>query len=497
MKRILTAETPKMAGEIVKVAGWVDARRDHGKIIFIDLRDRSGVLQCVFVPSFAEASEGKPGKENVYNIGNSLRLEWCAEFEGKIAERPEKMVNKDLQTGSIELQVTGIKVLNECPTPPFDISGNGMEINEELRMKYRYLDLRRQRLQKNIGMRHQIIRFIREYLSEKDFIEIETPILTKSTPEGARDYVVPSRLQNGKFYALPQSPQQYKQLLMVSAFERYFQIARCFRDEDTRGDRQPEFTQLDLEMSFVEREDVMDLNEELLIALIQKIFPNKKIQETPFPRISYKEAMEKYETDRPDLRKDKNDLNLLAFCWVIDFPFFEPSYAKATEGKKEDSKVLALRSSEGAKEWTFTHNPFSAPKPEHMDWLMKKENIGDILTTQYDIALNGFEIGGGSIRNHQPEPLKKVFEIMGFEEERVMNKFGHMMTALSYGAPPHGGIAWGLDRFTAILTNEPNIREVLSFPKTGDGRDLMMGAPAEIDKEQLKELGIEIKKKTT
>jgi aspartyl-tRNA synthetase len=474
MKRVLTAETPKMAGEIIKVAGWVDARRDHGKIIFIDLRDRSGVLQCVFVPGSDSAKASPDKDENTYNTGNTLRSEWAIELEGKIASRPEKMVNPDLPTGTVELQVTGIKVLNECPTPPFDLSGSGMEINEELRMKYRYLDLRRQRLQKNIRMRHQITRFIREYLSEKDFVEIETPILTKSTPEGARDYVVPSRIQNGKFYALPQSPQQYKQLLMVSAFERYFQIARCFRDEDTRGDRQPEFTQLDMEMSFVEREDVMELNESLLIALVQKLFPNKKIQETPFPRISYKEAMEKYGTDRPDLRKDKNDPDLLAFCWVIDFPFFE---------KTDDGK------------WTFTHNPFSAPKPEHMDWLMKKENIGDILTTQYDVALNGFEIGGGSIRNHQPDPLKKVFEIMGFAEERIMNNFGHMITALSYGAPPHGGIAWGLDRFVAILTNEPNIREVLSFPKTGDGRDLMMGAPAEIDKIQLKELGIEIIKK--
>lgn len=486
MKRILTAETPKMAGEMVKVAGWVDARRDHGKIIFIDIRDRSGILQCVFVPSFAEASEGKPGQKDVYNIGNSLRSEWCVEFEGKIEKRPEKMVNPDLETGTVELQVTGIKVLNECPTPPFDLSGNGMEINEELRMKYRYLDLRRQRLQKNIRIRHQIIKFIRDYLSEKSFVEIETPILTKSTPEGARDYVVPSRLHNGKFYALPQSPQQYKQLLMVSAFERYFQIARCFRDEDTRGDRQPEFTQMDLEMSFVEREDVMDINEELLIALVQKIFPNKKIQEIPFPRISYKESMEKYGTDRPDLRKDKNDPNLLAFCWVIDFPFFE----------KEDICEDRPNKTDNHKDnWTFTHNPFSAPKPEHMDWLMKKEKIGEILTTQYDIALNGFEIGGGSIRNHQPEPLKKVFEIMGFSEERIIENFGHMIAALSYGAPPHGGIAWGLDRFVAILTNEPNIREVLSFPKTGDGRDLMMEAPSEIEKKQLKELGIELKKK--
>ena len=480
MERILTAKTADKDGSDVKVSGWVDARRDHGKIIFIDLRDRSGILQCVFVP----------GSEDVYKAGDSLRPEWVVELEGKIATRPEKMVNPNLPTGAIELQVSGIKILNECITPPFDITAGGMEIGEELRMKYRYLDLRRARLQKNVRIRHKMAQFIREWLSEKDFVEIETPILTKSTPEGARDYVVPSRLQNGKFYALPQSPQQYKQLLMVSAFERYFQIARCFRDEDTRGDRQPEFTQLDMEMSFVEREDVIDLNEELLISLVKKLFPEKKIQEVPFPRISYGEAMEKYGTDRPDMRKDKEDQNLLAFCWVIDFPFFEPS---STEG---DSGVLALRSSEGAKKWTFTHNPFSAPKPEHMEWLMKKENIGNILTTQYDVALNGFEIGGGSVRNHRPEPLKKVFEIMGFSEERIIKNFGHMIEALSYGAPPHGGIAWGFDRLVSILANEPNIREVIPFPKTGDGRDLMMGAPSEVSSEQLKELGLKIAKES-
>ena len=467
MERILVTKTADKAGSDVKVSGWVDARRDHGKIIFIDLRDRSGVLQCVFVPD----------SEDVYKAGNSLRPEWVVELEGKISKRPEKMVNPSLPTGTIELQVSGIKILNECITPPFDITAGGMEIGEELRMKYRYLDLRRARLQKNVRIRHKMAQFIREWLSEKDFVEIETPILTKSTPEGARDYVVPSRLQNGKFYALPQSPQQYKQLLMVSAFERYFQIARCFRDEDTRGDRQPEFTQLDMEMSFVEREDVIDLNEELLISLVKKLFPEKKIQEIPFPRISYSEAIEKYGMDRPDVRKDKDDPNLLAFCWVIDFPFFSAQGGSASGGEKE---------------WTFTHNPFSAPKPEHMEWLMEKENIGDILTTQYDVALNGFEIGGGSIRNHRPEPLKKVFEIMGFSEERIMKNFGHMIEALSYGAPPHGGIAWGFDRLVSILANEPNIREVIPFPKTGDGRDLMMGAPAEIAPEQMRELGIKI-----
>jgi aspartyl-tRNA synthetase len=302
-------------------------------------------------------------------------------------------------------------------------------------------------------------------------LEIETPILTKSTPEGARDYIVPSRLNPGKFYALPQSPQQYKQLLMAAGLEKYFQIARCFRDEDPRGDRQPEFTQLDLEMSFVKMEDVMNLTERLLITLVKTLFPEKQIQELPFPRISYQDAMEKYKTDRPDLRSDKSNKNLLAFCWVVDFPFFE----KTEEGK-----------------WTFTHNPFSAAKPEFSEDLLNKKNVDKILTTQYDVVLNGLEIGGGSIRNHRPESLEKVFEIMGYKMDDIKEKFGHMMEAFKYGAPPHGGIAPGIDRIISILQNEPNIREVIAFPKTGDGRDFMMSAPSEVDKKQLEELHIKV-----
>ena len=365
-----------------------------------------------------------------------------------------------------------MEVLNKSEPPPFPLDTDGHEIGEESRMKYRYLDLRRHRMAKNLLSRHDIIIFIRNWLSGRGFVEVETPILTKSTPEGARDYVVPSRLYSGSFYALPQSPQQYKQLLMVAGLEKYFQIARCFRDEDTRGDRQPEFTQLDLEMSFVEREDVMELNENLLIDLVKKIYPGKEIQEIPFPRLTYKEVMEKYNTDRPDLRSDKNNPNLLAFCWVIDFPFFE----------KTDTG------------WTFTHNPFSAPKFEHMNDLMSKKNISDILTTQYDVVLNGSEIGGGSIRNHKPDFLEAVFEIMGLKKERIKENFGHMLEALGYGAPPHGGIAWGLDRLVTMLNNESSIREVMAFPKTGDARDLMMGSPSELEKKQLKELHLKIEK---
>jgi aspartyl-tRNA synthetase len=458
------AETKNKAGESVELFGWVHNRRDHGKIIFIDLRDRSGLAQVVFTPSDKE----------MYEIAEKLRSEWVVKITGKVAERPAAMVNKEIETGGIEIQPESLEVLAEAATPPFALDTDGREIGEENRMKYRYLDLRRERMRNNLILRHKIIKFVRDFLDERGFIEVETPILTKSTPEGARDYVVPSRLYEGKFYALPQSPQQYKQLLMVAGLEKYFQVARCFRDEDTRGDRQPEFTQLDLEMSFVEREDVMALNEELLIEIVKKNAPEKTIQEIPFPRLSYAEAVEKYGIDRPDLRKDKNDPNLLAFCWIIDFPFFE---------KKDGGG------------WTFTHNPFSAPKPENMDWLMNKKNIGEIITTQYDIVLNGFEIGGGSMRNHRPEALKKVFEIMGFEEDRIVKNFGHMLEALNHGAPPHGGIAWGLDRLVTLLAGEPNIREVIAFPKTGDARDLMMDSPSELEAGQLKELHLKITEK--
>jgi aspartyl-tRNA synthetase len=285
---------------------------------------------------------------------------------------------------------------------------------------------------------------------------------------------------NGTFYALPQSPQQFKQLLMVGGFEKYFQIAKCMRDEDGRGDRQPEFTQLDLEMSFVEQEDVLTLNENLLIKLVTDLFPEKKIQQIPFPRITYAEAMAKYGNDKPDIRTDKNDPNLLAFCWVLDFPFFE---------KTGEENV------DGTGEWTFTHNPFSKPQDAHMDSLMNKTNIGDILTTQYDVSLNGNEIGGGSIRNHNPVALRRVLEIMGYDNERIELNFGHMLKALGAGAPPHGGIAWGLDRLLMLLLNEPNIREVIAFPKTADGKDLLMQAPAPATPKLLREIGIEVKKK--
>jgi len=459
MKRILVTKTKNKIGKRVKVAGWVNTKRSHGKIIFVDLRDRSGLVQVVFAPN-----------SNSKELGKGLKPEWVIEVIGKVRKRPKGMENPKLETGKIEILAESLKVLSRAKTLPFPIDTEGYEISEEKRLKYRYLDLRRERLQRNLKMRQKVIQFMRDFLQKRDFVEVETPILTKSTPEGARDFLVPSRLYPGKFYALPQSPQQYKQLLQVAGIERYFQIARCLRDEDPRADRQPEFTQLDIEMSFVEQEDILKLIEELFIKLIKKLFPEKKIKKIPFPRITYKEAMEKYKTDKPDIRKNKESKNELAFLWVIDFPMFE---WKETE-----------------KRWDAMHHPFTRPQTEDIKEI--KKNPEKILAFQYDLVLNGYEIGGGSLRSYKPEILEAVFEVMGHTKKEIREKFGHLFEAFEYGVPPHGGIAPGIDRFLAVVLNEPNIREVIAFPKTGDFRDLMMNVPDKVSKEQLKELNIKI-----
>jgi len=467
MSRIWIKDVLSYVNKEITLVGWVDSRRDHGKIIFIDLRDKTGLVQLVF----------SPDKKDIYNLADKLRPEWVIEISGQVRSRPKGMENPKLTTGTVEIEVTSLKVITEAQTPPFDLSTDGQEIGEDVRLKYRYLDLRRNRMKKNLVHRHQFIKFIRDYLTNKDFVEVETPNLTKSTPEGARDYVVPSRLDPGKFYALPQSPQQYKQLLMVAGLERYFQIARCFRDEDTRGDRQPEFTQLDLEMDFPSQEDILSLIENLFKDLVEKLYPEKKIQQFPFPRLTCREAMEKYQSDKPDLRKGKNDKNELAFAFIVDFPLFE--------WKEEEKRFDAV------------HHPFTRPKfenNENINQVIKrlKQDPSKPLAQQYDFILNGYEIGGGSLRIHEAELLEAIFEIMGHKKEVIYQKFGHLLEAFSYGVPPHGGIALGLDRILMILENEPSIREVIAFPKTGDGRDLMMNAPSEVDDKQLKDLHLKL-----
>ena len=462
MERTYIKDLASKVGEEVKICGWIDVRRDHGKLIFIDLRDMSGKVQMVALPNHTEA----------HTLANTVRSEWVVEVTGKINARPERMINKDEVNGAVEIEILSLSVLNEASVPPIDVRSNGIDIGEDARLKYRFLDLRRPRMQKNIRNRHKVMLMTRNLLSSEGFTEIETPNLTVATAEGSRDFIVPSRLEPGTFYALPQSPQQYKQLLMSAGFEKYFQFARCYRDEDSRGDRQPEFTQMDLEMSFVKEEDVMAVNERTVIEIIQKLYPHKKIQQIPFPKIPYAEAMAKYGSDKPDIRTDKNDPDLLAFAWIVDFPMFE----KTDEGK-----------------WTFTHNPFSGCKEESLNDLMNKTNIEKILASQYDLDLNGNEMGGGSIRNHKPEALRKVLEIMEYSEEKIEREYGHMLRALGAGTPPHGGIAWGLDRMIMLLENEPNIREVIAFAKTGEGKDLMMGAPGKVSAEQLRDLRIEVK----
>jgi aspartyl-tRNA synthetase len=569
----------------VTLAGWVHRRRDHGGLIFIDLRDRSGMVQVTADPTVGEA----------YAAADKARNEYVVQVLGRVRPRPEGTVNPNLESGEVEVLAQSIVILNRAKTLPFPIDDDGYKTDETTRLKYRYLDLRRARLQKNVILRHKTIKFIRDYLDQQGFLEIETPIMIKSTPEGARDYVVPSRLQPGKFYALPQSPQQLKQLLMVAGFEKYFQIARCMRDEDLRGDRQPEFTQLDLEMSFAERDDVLAVVEGLITGLVPAVTPHKRIF-TPFPKMSYLEAVSRYGTDKPDLRfgmeiaeisaalrkselrffrevldsggaiqcivapgcatysrkdldvltdfvraaggkglatlawtaesaetlkgsigklvsgeeaaeiaritgarpgdlacivadkgpaackvlgalrlefRDRLNLapaDLLAFGWVVDFPMFEWD--------------------EEEKKWTFMHHPFTSPKAGHLDKL--ESDPGSVMSNAYDLVCNGYELSSGSIRIHQRELQARIFESLGYSDEEARRRFGHMLEAFEYGAPPHGGMAPGIDRLVMLLADEPNIREVISFPKTASGSDLMFDAPSDLSAKHLRELHLKI-----
>ncbi|PIR66648.1 MAG: aspartate--tRNA ligase [Parcubacteria group bacterium CG10_big_fil_rev_8_21_14_0_10_36_14] len=454
--RIFNTDAVGKVGASVTLSGWVHARRDMGKIIFIDLRDKTGLMQVVFAdPKLVKQAD-------------ELRPEFVVKIVGMVKSRGEKYFNKKLATGEVEIEATELEILNEAKTPPFEIDKDTTPVNEETRLKYRYLDLRSERMHKNMELRHRVINFLRNYLDKEGFCEIETPSLTKGTPEGAREFIVPSRLHPENFYVLPQSPQQFKQLLMVAGMERYYQIARCFRDEDQRGDRQPEFTQLDMEMSFIEQEDILSLIETMTIKMIQELFPEKKISSNPFPRLTYAEAMQKYNSDKPDLRQDKNDKDELAFCWVVDFPMFEMG--------ESDGKMGAM------------HHPFTSPKEEDAELL--DASPLKVRANAYDLVLNGYEVGGGSIRIHKRDLQNKIFEILGLSKEEIEAKFSHMLEAFEYGAPPHGGIAWGLDRFIMLMAGEPNIREVMAFPKTGDARDPLMGAPSPLPEKSLREVHI-------
>jgi aspartyl-tRNA synthetase len=453
MERLQIEHLAKKVGEKVEIKGWIDTIREHGKITFLEVRDISGTVQTIVT---AKDSEN-------FEIAKSLTKESCVKIAGQVNARPKGTENKDSPAGNVEIKIEDLEILNKCPVLPFDLENQ--DTNEDIRLKYRYLDLRRPIMQKNLILRSKIIRIIRETLYEEGFNEFETPILAKSTPEGARDYIVPSRTQPGKFFALPQSPQLFKQLLMVAGFERYFQIARCMRDEDLRSDRQPEFTQLDIEMSFITQEDIINLTENLLKKIWKEILDiDIKI---PFKRLTYEESMKKYNIDRPDLRKNKDDPKEFAFCWVVEFPAFEHS--------KEENKTVAI------------HHPFTHPEMKSF----KKDPL-TAKSIAYDIVLNGTEIGGGSIRIHDEKIQSEVFEVLGISKKEQKEKFGFLLDALKFGAPPHGGIAWGLDRLIQIITGAESIREVIAFPKNKEAKDLMLDAPSTLSDKQLKDVHIKL-----
>jgi aspartyl-tRNA synthetase len=461
MQRTLIGELGSHKGEEIEINGWIHVTRDQSKMVFCDIRDRSGKVQGVVF-----------GKPEVLEVAKTLKAEYVVEMTGVVNARPEKAVKEGVVNGDIELEITGITVLNEAATTPYDLTEDSLGKDEEVRLRHRSLDLRTERMQKNIRVRSEFVKRCRDFLMERDFCEIETPLLTESTPEGSRDFVVPSRHNPGKFYALPQSPQQYKQLLMNAGFERYVQIARAIRDEDLRADRGYEHTQIDVEMSFVEQSDVMDIIEEMITTTVEAM--GYTVKQKPFPRVTYAESVEKYGADKFDLRTEEDKENgVLAYAWVIDFPFFE----KTDKGT-----------------WTFTHNPFSMPKAEFIEDLMKGENIENILTTQYDLVCNGFEAGGGSIRSHKPEIIEAVYKVMGNTSEETQEKVGHMLEAFKYGTPPHGGIALGVERSVMNLTGEESLREVQAFPMTRKGQTAVMNAPKTLEIEQLIELGISVRK---
>jgi len=436
------------------LCGWVHARRDHGKLIFIDVRDRYGFTQVVFVPSVSKET---------HDLAQKLGPEFVVKVSGKVVIRPDKLINKDIPTGEVEVCAQTLEILNPSKVPVFEIDEMA-DVSEDLRLTYRYLDLRRKKVLSALEIRHKTCAIMHKFFDKEKFLEVETPVLTKSTPEGARDFLVPARLSPGRFFALPQSPQLFKQILMVSGTDRYYQIVKCFRDEDLRADRQPEFTQLDMEMSFVTEDDIFDVTERLFKAIFKEI---KGIDiPIPFPRMTYEEAQSKYKTDKPDLRKDGQDYE---FLWVVDFPMFKYN--------------------EEEKRWESEHHPFTSVRDEDLTLLDSKE-FGKVKARSYDLVLNGNELGSGSVRIHKKDMQTKIFDIIGLDQKEAQARFGFLLKAFEYGAPPHAGAAFGLDRLVAILTGQDSIRDTIAFPKTQKGNCLITDAPSEIDKGQLQELGL-------
>ncbi|MFZ1736167.1 MAG: amino acid--tRNA ligase-related protein [Candidatus Moraniibacteriota bacterium] len=454
------AESRECVGKNITLSGWVHSLRLHGKVAFCDLRDFSGKIQVVFTG-------------RVFEQIKKVSLESVIQVSGIIVERQQNCINANQPLGDREIVAETLHVFSSSTDIPFPVDDDTSKIDESLRMKYRYLDLRSDRMRRNIRSRHEAMLFLRNYYSENGFCEVETPMLTKGTPEGAREFIVPSRIHPGQFYVLPQSPQQFKQLLMVSGMGKYFQVARCFRDEDQRQDRQPEFTQFDIEMSFADEGDVMQVVEDSVKALVLKVFPDKKILTTPFPRMTYAESIKNYGCDKPDMRKGEND-DTLAFCWVTEFPLFE-----------EDSSSKSGISS--------AHHPFTMPLDEDIPRM--KTHPLSVRSTAFDLVLNGYEISSGSARIYDANLQKNVFELLGLEEEEIQNKFGHMLRAFSLGVPPHAGTGLGIDRLFSTILGEGSIREVIAFPKTGEAKDLLMGAPSELSDETLRQAWIEKRKK--
>ncbi|ABD30809.1 aspartate--tRNA ligase [Staphylococcus aureus] len=576
--------TEAFLGQEITLKGWVNNRRDLGGLIFVDLRDREGIVQVVFNPAFSEEA---------LKIAETVRSEYVVEVQGTVTKRDPETVNPKIKTGQVEVQVTNIKVINKSETPPFSINEENVNVDENIRLKYRYLDLRRQELAQTFKMRHQITRSIRQYLDDEGFFDIETPVLTKSTPEGARDYLVPSRVHDGEFYALPQSPQLFKQLLMISGFDKYYQIVKCFRDEDLRADRQPEFTQVDIEMSFVDQEDVMQMGEEMLKKVVKEV---KGVEiNGAFPRMTYKEAMRRYGSDKPDTRFEMELIDVSQLGRDMDFKVFKDTVENDGEIKaivakgaaeqytRKDMDALTefvniygakglawvkvvedgltgpigrffetenvetlltltgaeagdlvmfvadkpnvvaqslgalrvklakelglidetklnflwvtdwplLEYDEDAKRYVAAHHPFTSPKEADIAKLGTAPEEAE--ANAYDIVLNGYELGGGSIRIHDGELQEKMFEVLGFTKEQAQEQFGFLLDAFKYGAPPHGGIALGLDRLVMLLTNRTNLRDTIAFPKTASATCLLTNAPSEVSDKQLEELSLRIR----